>query len=108
MLGRVEEEAHYLALADEVRRAFAREYVTPAGRLLSDAQTAYTVAIEFGLLPEPEQRQHAAQRLSALVRANGYHIGTGFVGTPLICDALCNTGDYDAAYRLLMQPECPS
>ena len=108
VLGRGEEEAHYLGLADEVRRAFAREYVTPAGRLLSDAQTAYTVATEFGLLPEPEQRQHAAQRLSALVRANGYHIGTGFVGTPLICDALCNTGDYDAAYRLLMQPECPS
>ena len=108
VLGRVEQEAHYLALADEVRRAFAREYVTPAGRLLSDAQTAYTVAIEFGLLPEPEQRQHAAERLSVLVRANGYHIGTGFVGTPLICDALCNTGDYDAAYRLLLQPECPS
>ncbi len=108
VLGREEEEAHYLALAGEVREAFAREYVTPAGRLLSDAQTAYTVALEFGLLPDPQQRQHAAERLSALVRANGYHIGTGFVGTPLICDALCNTGDYVSAYRLLMQRECPS
>jgi alpha-L-rhamnosidase len=102
------EGVHYLSLATQIREAFAREYVTPAGRLLSDAQTAYTLAIEFGLLPEAEQRQHAAERLRALVRADGYHIGTGFVGTPLICDALCNTGDYTGAYRLLLQRECPS
>jgi len=103
-----EKEKHYLSLASNIRQAFAREYVTPAGRMLSDAQTAYTVAIEFGLLPEPEQRQRAAERLVELVRADGYHIGTGFVGTPLICDALCNTGNYAAAYRLLSQRECPS
>jgi alpha-L-rhamnosidase len=30
------------------------------------------------------------------------------VGTPLICDALCSVGRYDAAYRLLMQQDCPS
>ncbi|MGE5463253.1 MAG: alpha-L-rhamnosidase C-terminal domain-containing protein, partial [Syntrophothermus sp.] len=108
VLGLKEKEAYYLDLANEVRQAFGREYVTPAGRLLSDAQTAYTVAIEFGLLPDPEQRQHAAERLVELVRADGYHIGTGFVGTPLICDALCHTGNSAAAYRLLLQKECPS
>ncbi len=108
VLGLPKEEAHYLSLASEVRQAFAREYITPAGRLLNDAQTAYALAIEFGLLPNPEQRQHAAERLGVLVRANGYHIGTGFVGTPLICDALCNTGNQAAAYRLLLQRECPS
>jgi len=108
VLGLVEKEADYRSLANEIRRAFAREYVTPAGRLLSDAQTAYALAIEFGLLPESAQRQHAAERLSELVRENEYHIGTGFVGTPLICDALCNTGNYAAAYRLLKQHECPS
>ena len=108
VLGLKEKEEHYLSLAGEIRQAFAREYVTPSGRLLNDAQTAYTLAIEFGLLPEPEQREHAAQRLSELVRSDGYHIGTGFVGTPLICDALCNTGHYVAAYRLLLQSECPS
>ena len=39
---------------------------------------------------------------------SGYHISTGFVGTPLICDALCSVGEYNAAYHLLMQRECPS
>jgi alpha-L-rhamnosidase len=107
-LGLAEEEAYYLNLAEEIRQAFANEYVTPAGRLVSDAQTAYALAIEFGLLSDAAQRQHAAERLVALVRANGFRIGTGFVGTPLICDALCDTGNDAAAYRLLLQRECPS
>jgi alpha-L-rhamnosidase len=108
VLGLEEEEAQHLSLAAEIRQAFAREYATPSGRLLSDAQTAYALAIEFGLLPDPAQRRHAAERLGTLVRANGYRIGTGFVGTPLICDALCSTGNAATAYRLLLERECPS
>lgn len=108
VLGLPEEQARYLALAVGVREAFNQEYVTPAGRLASDAQTAYTLAIEFGLLPTVVQRQHAAERLVALVRANRYRIGTGFVGTPLICDALSGTGNLDVAYRLLLERACPS
>jgi alpha-L-rhamnosidase len=42
------------------------------------------------------------------VRVRGYRISTGFVGTPLICDALCSVGHEDAAFRLLNQRECPS
>jgi alpha-L-rhamnosidase len=108
VLGRDEDQARYSALAAEVRAAFAREYVTPAGRLLSDATTAYALALEFALLPDAAQRQRAAERLAALVRESGYHISTGFVGTPLICDALCNAGKHRAAYRLLLQRENPS
>src|SRR6185503_2435713 len=33
---------------------------------------------------------------------------TGFACTPLICYALCDAGEVDAAYRLLMQRDCPS
>jgi alpha-L-rhamnosidase len=108
VLGQAEDETHYRALAAEVRAAFAREYVTPAGRLLSDAATGYALALEFALLPNAAQRQHAAERLVALVRESGYHISTGFVGTPLICDALCHTGNERAAFRLLLQRENPS
>jgi alpha-L-rhamnosidase len=108
VLGLKREESHYLSLAKEVRQAFVREYVTPTGRLVSDAQTAYAMALEFGLLSDPKQRQHAAERLAELVETNGFRIGTGFVGTPIICDALSNSGNFTAAYRLLLQTECPS
>jgi alpha-L-rhamnosidase len=108
VLGRAADQARYLALAAEVRDAFAQEYATPAGRLISDTATAYALALQFALLPNADQRQRAGARLAALVRGSGYHISTGFVGTPLVCDALCNAGEYEAAYRLLMQRECPS
>src|SRR2546428_1810258 len=92
VLGRAEDATRYLRLAAEVRDAFDAEYVTPAGRVLSDSETAYALALQFGLLKNAEQRRHAGKRLVALVRQSGYHISTGFVGTPLICDALCSAG----------------
>jgi len=42
------------------------------------------------------------------VRSDGYTIATGFIGTPLICDALSSHGHLDAAYRLLLQTKAPS
>jgi alpha-L-rhamnosidase len=108
VLGRTEEEAHYLRLAAQVRDAFNAEYITSAGRVLSDSETAYALALQFGLLKNVEQRRHAGERLVTLVRESGYHISTGFVGTPLICDALCSVGEVDAAFHLLTQRECPS
>jgi len=108
VLGRDDGKTRYLTLAANARAAFAREYITPAGRMMSDTETAYALALAFDLLPTPEQRQCAGERLAELVRDGGYHIRTGFVGTPLICDALCRNGHHLAAYRLLMQRECPS
>ena len=88
--------------------AFNREFVTPSGRLASDAPTAYTLAICFDLLTSPEQRERAGRRLVELVTADGHRISTGFVGTPLICDALVEIGAVDDALWLLQQTDCPS
>ncbi|MCA9964034.1 MAG: glycoside hydrolase family 78 protein [Anaerolineales bacterium] len=107
VLGRTDAAHKYGALAAKVREAFAGEYVTPNGRMMNDAETAYALAITFNLLTD-DQRQRAGNRLAELVRGSGYHIQTGFVGTPIMCDALCSTGHYDVAYRLLKQEECPS
>ncbi|UQN09161.1 glycoside hydrolase family 78 protein [Deinococcus sp. QL22] len=108
VLGKTADAAAYASLAAQVRDAFSREYVTPNGRILSDSSTAYALALEFALLPGEPQRLQAARRLRELVRENGYLISTGFVGTPLICDALTHAGEIDAAYHLLLQQECPS
>jgi alpha-L-rhamnosidase len=108
VLDKAEDAAYYLRLAAEVRDAFAAEYVTPAGLVLSDSATAYILTLQFGLLPDAAQRRRAGARLAALVRSNGYHTSTGYVGTPLICDALCSAGEYDTAFHLLKQQDCPS
>ena len=108
VLGRAEDATRYLRLAAEVRDAFDAEYVTPAGRVLSDSETAYALALQFGLLQDAKQRRRAGERLAALVRNSGYHISTGYVGTPLICDALCSVGEYDTTFHLLKQQGCPA
>jgi alpha-L-rhamnosidase len=108
VLGRTADADRYGSLAAEVRAAFASAYVTPTGRVVSDATTAYALALQFALLPDAEQRRNAGRRLAALVRASGYRISTGFVGTPLVCDALCSAGETGAAWRLLTQRRRPS
>lgn len=108
LLGKADDAARYEALSDEVRAAFRREYVTPAGRMASDSQTAYALAIMFDLLESEAQRERAGQRLGRLVERNGYRVGTGFAGTPLILDALCKAGNPEAALRMLATRECPS
>ncbi|WP_413354358.1 family 78 glycoside hydrolase catalytic domain [Microbacterium sp. 1P06AB] len=108
LLGLETDAAHYGTLAERSRRAFVDEYVTPAGRMMSDAPTAYALALEFDLVTDPEVRAALADRLAALVREGGYRIGTGFVGTPLVADALTRGGHLAAAERLLTQTECPS
>jgi alpha-L-rhamnosidase len=107
ILGHTTDAERYRGVADEVRQAFVREYVTGAGRLLSDTPTAYALALTFDLLP-PALRDPAGRRLAALVRENGYRIATGFVGTPIVLDALTSTGHDAAAGRLLLQTACPS
>ncbi|MCX5537038.1 glycoside hydrolase family 78 protein [Streptomyces sp. NBC_00006] len=103
------DDAHrHRELAARLRTAFAAEFVTPAGRLSSDSQTAYTLALSFGLLPSADQRHTAARRLAHLVRRSGFRIATGFAGTPLICDALCSVGEHRLAHRMLAERHCPS
>ena len=98
----------YLAHAEAVKAAFCRAYVTPGGRMMSDAPTAYALAIGFDLVGDSALRQALGDRLAERVRATRYRISTGFVGTPLILGALSATGHADAAARLLLQTEVPS
>ncbi|MCI2237249.1 glycoside hydrolase family 78 protein [Paenibacillus sp. TRM 82003] len=107
VLGEHEDAARYGTLADEVREAFAAEHLRPGGRLSSDAQTAYALAIVFDLLPEAE-RAAAGERLAELVAEDGNRIATGFAGVNLVTDALTLTGHDTTAHALLTETGCPS
>ncbi len=107
LLGETSDAAAFSALAERVRTAFRREWVTESGRLANESATAYSLAIVFGIL-DADQLPKAGERLAFLVRTAGHRISTGFAGTPLVTDALTLTGYVDDAYRLLLQTECPS
>ncbi|MDT0165457.1 family 78 glycoside hydrolase catalytic domain [Actinotalea sp. AC32] len=108
LLGHDDDAERYGALAERIALAFRETYVTPRGRMTSDAQTAYALALVFDIVEDEQVRARMGDRLADLVRAHGYHIGTGFVGTPIVLDALTSTGHVDTAYRLLQQTENPS
>lgn len=106
VLGKSEEAEQYSALEAKIKAAFVKEFVTENGRLSPNTQTAYALALEFELLPEP-LRASAAVRLSADVRKFG-HLTTGFLGTPVLSAALSDYGYLDDAYMLLNRTEYPS
>lgn len=106
ILGRQDDAKSYGELFDQIRLAFQQEFVTPNGRLSSNTQTSYALALAFDLLPE-SQRKEAAARLAADVHAFG-HLTTGFLGTPLLCRVLSDYGYFDEAYMLLNRKEYPS
>jgi alpha-L-rhamnosidase len=107
VLGKSGDEQRSRQLADEVRRAFQRQYVGRDGRLTVETQTAYAMALGFDLLPEGD-RPAAGDRLAELVQAADTHLATGFLGTPLVMPALSENGHHELACRLLRQDTYPS
>jgi alpha-L-rhamnosidase len=108
LLGYTQDAAYYRDQAELARAAWLATYVSPMWRIVSDAQTAYAMALEYGIVTDPAARQAMGDRLAFLVRRDGYRIGTGFVGTPLVPDALTSTGHVAQAARMLLQTGCPS
>lgn len=106
VLGDDDSRTEFRRMARDVRAGFARHYVR-SGVIESDCTTVYALAIVFGILGDAD-REFAGRRLGELVEASGFRISTGFAGTPFVADALTSAGNVDAAYRLLLQTECPS
>ena len=106
VLGKNDDAEEYGALFENIRKAFLHEYVTPGGRVTSDTQTAYLLALEFNLLPE-ELRSAAVDRLVTDVKNRG-HLTTGFLGTPLLNPVLSRHGHTETAYDLLLRESYPS
>ncbi|HMI85043.1 MAG TPA: family 78 glycoside hydrolase catalytic domain [Polyangiaceae bacterium] len=95
------------AVARDARSAFTKAFVLPDGRLTSDTQTAYALAIAKGAL-QGEARARAGERLAAAVERAGRHLTTGVRGTAVLLPALSLVGRDDLAYALLVQESCPS
>ncbi|HEX4066766.1 MAG TPA: family 78 glycoside hydrolase catalytic domain [Acidobacteriaceae bacterium] len=121
-LGRTQEEDQYAGLFEKIRAAFQRAYVHQQGLVVAqseketasvtntgvvETQTGYVLALAFHLLAD-EMRAQAADRLVARIAANGWRLGTGFLGTPYLLEVLSDTGHADVAYRLLMNTDYPS
>ena len=107
VLHKSDDVQQYSDLLKKVKDAFVKEYLTPSGRLVSSTQTAYTLSLQFDMLPE-SLRPQAAARLAANIQDYGNHLTTGFLGTPYLCHVLSRFGYDTVAYKLLLQDTYPS
>ncbi len=106
-LGKENDVKEYSAVFEKVKKAFNDNYVTPSGRISSDSQTSYVLALMFDLLSE-EQKPKVVEHLVENIKGRKDHLSTGFLGTPYICHVLSDNGKTDVAYDLLLQEEFPS
>ncbi|MBU4214596.1 MAG: glycoside hydrolase family 78 protein [Actinobacteria bacterium] len=103
-VGDVRSAERYTGHAERVRRAFVTRFVER--RPLTSA-TALCLALGYRLVDDGV-RPALGDRLARLVQEAGHHITTGFVGTPLLLDALTDTGHLDTAWAALTCTTCPS
>ncbi|GAA5522118.1 glycoside hydrolase family 78 protein [Aliifodinibius salicampi] len=106
ILGNNEDAKEYANLLEQVKKAFQREYITASGRVMSNTQTAYLLALKFGLLPDSLE-QDAVGHLVEDINERG-HLTTGFLGTPHLNPILSEYGHDKEAYKLLNRKEYPS
>lgn len=108
ILGETQDAKHYRALSEKTADAYCSILTDGNGKLLDEFQTAYVLPIYLNMFPTQQIREKAAANLAALAKRNDWCIGTGFPGTPYILFALCDNGQVDAAYHMLLNTKCPS
>lgn len=107
VLGREADTARYEALYEETLKKFRAEYITPAGRLVSDTQTAAALVLYFNLVT-PQERKVILTRLERNLIRTQKHLRTGFVGTQYLTHALSQNGFHALTGNILMKDDCPS
>ncbi len=105
-LGRTEAALRDHALLAKIKAAFRHEFIADDGRMLSDEQTAYLLALGFDLVPDTLRKKVIAQLLRTIAAKNN-HLSTGFLGTPLLMPVLTEIGRADLAYQILLQETYP-
>lgn len=107
ILGKDKEAEEYEELHRRIVLSFQKEYMTERGRLVSETQTAFVLALGFNLVPE-RFRTEISDRLRKNLEDHGNHLVTGFVGTPYLCHVLSENGMHDLAQTLLLNEDYPS
>ena len=97
----------YTDLFNKIKEVFINEYVTKAGRVGTNSQTSYVLALMFNLLPD-DLNEKAVKFLVEDIKSRRNHLSTGFLGTPYLCHVLSDNGYTDVAYDLLLQESYPS
>lgn len=98
---------HYTKLTENIRKAYRSKYIKHDGTVSGGTQTAYVVTLYMKLTP-PKLEATMVDKLVADIESRGWHLSTGFLGTPFLLFTLAHHGRADVAYRLLLNETYPS
>lgn len=127
VLGRNEDEVRYREIFEKIKAAFNEAWVKEDGTIAywgemskpgicdtyysetnekgkRPSQTAYALAVDFGLIKVTERTVYCFNR--TILDADG-KLSVGFLGVSHIIPALEKAGLTETAYSLLTQEECP-
>ncbi len=113
--------SEYKALAVRIKGAFRESFMKDGHTVIcpkydglaknrpvmGETQTSLALVLRFGLCTEQERPEIGA-RLARMIRENGTHLTTGFLGTGNLLWALHENGQTDCAMDLLFQESYPS
>lgn len=107
VLGKTAEAEGYRMRRREVLESFRQEYMTPAGRMVTETQCALALALRFRLC-EDRFRDRISGLLAANIAGHKNHLCTGFIGTPHLCHALSESGRHALAGTIFLKEDYPS
>ena len=105
-LGRLEEGEAWRERASRIHLAFCDRWFSSTGRLVEQTQTAYALAISFGLYPDGLVHE-LYNGLAQLMHQSGGYLETGFLGTPWLCHALSDAGMHGMAWDIVLNEGFP-
>lgn len=107
IVGKPADAERYAALAEKIRAAYLEQLYRGNGTFANGSQTAQSCPLWHGLVPEPE-RDGAARQLLTAIEKQDWHPDVGIIGIKYLLPALSQTGQNEAAFRLVTQTTAPS
>ena len=106
-LDRKSDVEQFQALADKIKLAYQKSFVSRSGKVGPGTQGSQSFALYSDLL-SPEDRGKALDFLLDKIRVDGKgHLSTGLMGTKFMLDTLSREGYAEDAYRIVDQPDFP-
>lgn len=105
-VGRTGDEGKYMEISENAKKAY-EHYFVENNEIRSERMCRFVRPLALSLL-SPDAGEKAQSALVSMVKANGYHVTTGFLSTPFVLNVLSDAGDLGAAYRMLENEDYPS
>ena len=105
-IGKTDEAKRLRERAEDVKKAFQKEFITASGRIGYNDQTSYALAFLHDLIPAHHIEAAKGYFKETVERAKR-RIGTGFIGTPALLPALIKIGEPELAAAVFLQEDVP-